>query len=137
MYFVILSEISFQRTPLMKHTYLALALLAGLSSCASSGRDFDAAQVDRLIVNQSTDRDVVALLGSPNGLTGNANGYHSMSYLFTSYRTNPAMFVPIVGLAFAGDSRMTVKSALFTFSADGVLRDVSRSGTNVGSGFYQ
>jgi hypothetical protein len=46
---------------------LILLTIIGLGGCVSSGREIDSAAIDRFVVDQTTEREVIAALGQPTG----------------------------------------------------------------------
>jgi hypothetical protein len=60
---------------------LLLLILAGmvLASCSTAGRKYDTTAADRIVVDQTTDREVLSMLGEPlseNTLTNGVKIYH-------------------------------------------------------------
>jgi hypothetical protein len=101
--------------------------------CASSGRGIDNAAIDRFLIDQTTEREVIATLGPPTGRFSDTSfGLHGIAYNYLHIHTRAATFIPVVGL-FAGGTDATMQSASFSFSADGVLRHFGHNDTNVGT----
>jgi hypothetical protein len=63
---------------------LLLITLAGmfLSSCSTAGRQYDTTAADRIIVDQTTDREVLAMLGEPSSKRELVNGIKIYNYAY-------------------------------------------------------
>jgi hypothetical protein len=104
----------------------------GISGCASAGREFDQAQVDHFQTGHTTEAEVISTMGQPNAYSSGLAGQHVLIYTYAHTQVRAATFVPVVGM-FAGGADTASQSASFTFSANGVLQNVSRSGLNISS----
>jgi hypothetical protein len=63
---------------------LLLIILAGmfLASCESTGRKYATTAADRIVVNQTTDREVLAMLGEPLSERELVNGIRVYNYAY-------------------------------------------------------
>jgi hypothetical protein len=61
-----------------------LIILAGmfLASCSTAGRKYDTTAADRIVVDQTTDREVRAMLGEPLSETKLINGIKIYNYAY-------------------------------------------------------
>lgn len=99
-----------------------------LTACVSAGRSFDADAANRFRVGQTTLSEVIATLGPPLSTTETSDGSRQLIYSYVQAQARPETFIPVVG-AFVGGADGTSRSAVFTFSPDGVLREVTRNNT--------
>lgn len=63
---------------------LLLVILASmfLVSCAIAGRQYDTTAADRIVVGQTTDREVLAMLGEPLSEKNLSNGIKIYNYAY-------------------------------------------------------
>jgi hypothetical protein len=63
---------------------LLLTIFAGMliSSCSTAGCKYDTTAVDRIMVNQTTDREVLAMLGKPSSERQLINGIKIYNYAY-------------------------------------------------------
>ena len=113
----------------MRACLLFIALVAG---CATSGRPIDQAVVAGFEPGRTTYQDVIQALGAPTSSFIGPGGRRTIAYSHAQVRTNPATFVPVVGL-FAGGTDVHSESAAFTFDRAGVLEGASAHGSNTSS----
>jgi hypothetical protein len=93
---------------------------AALCGCVSSGRPIDHARADAFVPGRTTYSEVVTALGPPNGIM-TSNGLRTVTYTHMTVRTNPATFIPVVGL-FAGGSDVNTDTMAFSFDENNVLK---------------
>lgn len=107
--------------------------LIGLAGCISSGRPIDHARVDAFVPGRTTYGEVIAALGPPNS-TMQMAGQRTIAYSHLEVRTNPATFIPIVGM-FAGGAQGTSDTVAFSFDQNLVLQrtPTALSGSNTSS----
>lgn len=87
-------------------TILAVVACLGLAGCATAGKDFNEALVQKLVIGQSSKEDAIALFGTPNGVSV-ANGVET---LWWTHAKSSAFTFSTTG-----------KSLLLTFDKDGIL----------------
>lgn len=115
---------------------LAVALIGlGLSACVSGGTKVTQQDVSQFQKGVTTEQEVVAKLGKPNGSSATSTGTKIDVYSYVHSAANAASYIPIVGLA-AGGATGTATTATFTFNNRGVLTDysTSESSTDVHTG---
>ncbi len=128
---------------------LAILLLSTLLyGCASSGNPAVANQelVSQIKLGTSTKDDVRRLLGEPNFVSRSASQMHSFpgmtpkrnvteiwSYAYTNIQTNPATFIPVVGL-FAGSTTVRTDSFAVMFDDQGVVQHITTGHTKATGG---
>jgi outer membrane protein assembly factor BamE (lipoprotein component of BamABCDE complex) len=71
-------------------------------------------------VGKTTEAQVVAALGNPNGVSTLADGSRVDVYTHVAAHATAASYVPIVGI-FAGGAKATSNTAVFNFDPHGVL----------------
>ncbi len=108
---------------------VAIALAAGLAAAKPVTSD-DAAQFK---VGVATLADVEAKLGPPQTTSTNSDGIEIVGYTSSSTHVKAATYIPVVGW-FAGGAKGHVSTIVFTFGADGVLKNTATSETNVDCG---
>jgi hypothetical protein len=77
--------------------------------------------------------DVVAALGAPTSTTLNPDGTRIAAYNYTSIRSQPQNFIPIVNRLAAGYDKET-SSVTFTFDRAGVLTGTTSSQSGAAAG---
>ncbi len=100
---------------------MACLLMLG---CTSSGTKFDFSQAAGFVRGQTTEAQVRASLGTPNGLSMLPDGTRVLVYSYLYAGVRPETFIPLVGLFVAG-AEMQVQTATFTFGPDGLLQSSS------------
>jgi outer membrane protein assembly factor BamE (lipoprotein component of BamABCDE complex) len=104
---------------------LAASLLTG---CAASGVQVSPEAAMQFKEGSTTEAQIVAKLGSPNGTTFNS-GNKTIYYSGTQAQVNAATFIPIVGM-FAGGSTYSLSMVSYQLDSDGVLQKVYYSTQN-------
>jgi hypothetical protein len=117
---------------------LALLILsASLLGCSTSGKKIDQATVSTFAPGVTTYAQVVASLGEPTVTNRMQDGSVVIAYGYAQFQTNPATFIPVVGL-FAGGGSMHSETVSFTFAPNGVMRGstagISQAGSGMASG---
>jgi hypothetical protein len=97
---------------------VAAVILVG---CSTSGTKIDPAKVATFKPGVTTYEDVKAAMGEPTSTFLAQDGSRTVAYGYSQVRTNPATFVPIVGL-FAGGADVHTETTTFRFGPDGVLK---------------
>jgi hypothetical protein len=105
---------------------IAAGLIGMLAGCVSSGTKVTAEQVTAFEVGKTSEAQVIAALGKPNGVSVLADGSKVDVYMHVSAHANGASYIPIVGL-FAGGAKGDSDTAVFSFGPDGVLKSTSSS----------
>jgi hypothetical protein len=90
----------------------------------SSGTKVTEAQISAFQVGKTSEAEVIARLGQPNGTSVAADGSRSDVYMHISAHANGASYIPIVGL-FAGGAKSDSDTAVFNFGPDGILKSTS------------
>lgn len=103
-------------------------LLAGCTT--GSGTRIEASQISQFKVGITTYDQVVQALGPPVSTVQNSDGTKAIVYANTNAKIRGATFIPVVGL-FAGGADVKSQSVVFTFNADGTLKNYSTSDTQV------
>jgi len=119
----------------MKSAFISGVVILSLAGCVSSGTQVTEQQAEQFQKGRSTEADVVAKLGSPNGISRLSDGSHVAVYTHIEAAARAATYIPIVGLMAGGaDSKLT--TVAFTFGPDGLLKDWTSSavanGVNTG-----
>jgi hypothetical protein len=112
---------------------MALVLTAAaLAACTSSGRPIDHVKADAFVPGRTTYAEVIAALGPPNSMMTSA-GVRTIAYSHLTVQTNPATFIPVVGL-FAGGSQVTSDTVSFSFDQNNIMTNTTAlSGGNSSS----
>jgi hypothetical protein len=68
---------------MMRNNWL-LIIFAGLllSSCSTAGRPYDTTAVNRIVIDQTTDQEVLAMLGEPSSEKQLTNGIKIYNYTY-------------------------------------------------------
>ena len=105
---------------------LTILTITLLTACATSGQQITEREAVQFVKGQSTESDVRAKLGDPTRMTTAGDGTRVLTYAGGQYTTNPAVFIPIVGLLFAG-GEIKSSAGVFSFDRYGVLDSVGFS----------
>jgi hypothetical protein len=112
---------------------MAVMLTAMLGGCAASGVQVTEQQAQNFQVGKSTYPEVAAALGEPTTVNSSSNGNRVAVYSYSSVASRPQNFIPYIGPLVAGYD--TKSSAVtFVFDSKGVLREITSSQNNMGSG---
>ncbi len=65
-----------------KNLLLITSAVMFLASCSSAGRKYDTTAMDRIVVDQTTDREVLAMLGEPLETRELVNGVKIYNYAY-------------------------------------------------------
>jgi outer membrane protein assembly factor BamE (lipoprotein component of BamABCDE complex) len=102
------------------------ATVALLTGCAAAGVQVTDQQAQSFQVGRATYADVVAQLGEPTTVSTSTNGRGVAVYSYAAMSARPQNFIPYIG---------TKSSAVvFTFDAQGILRETSSTQSNAGVG---
>lgn len=116
----------------MKKQIIAIALVALLAGCASSGVRVTDDQISQFKEGQTTQQEVITALGAPTSRMRNSDGTTILMYTYAEARTRGATFIPIVGM-FAGGVDTRYSSVSMTFDKDGVLENHTTFGGETGT----
>lgn len=122
-----------RRLGIIMRSIIALSFFGLLIGCASSGVKVSEQQAKSFKVGSSTYSDVVAALGEPTTNTVTSNGIRTISYNYTSIRSQPQNFIPYLGPLVAGYDNQS-SSVTFNFDQRGVLAGTTSSQTGMGTG---
>ncbi len=100
--------------------------VASIMGCVSSGTKVTQQQISAFEVGKTTEAQVIAALGPPNGTATATDGTKSDVYMHVAAHATAATYIPIVG-AFAGGAKSTTDSVTFNFDAHGMLKSSSSS----------
>jgi outer membrane protein assembly factor BamE (lipoprotein component of BamABCDE complex) len=100
---------------------LIIALI--LVGCASVGHKLDQEAINKIKKGETTKKDVVCLIGSPDRVTNMGNGDTYWTYSYARATAKPTSFIPIVG-AFAGGANVQSQMLMLTFGPDNIVRDI-------------
>ena len=87
----------------MKKLFMVLMLL--LSGCATSGQPFDMSLTDRIKIGQTTQEEVIALLGQPISTSKTSDGRTFLSYSYSQAAWGSAD-VQIFSVVIGADGRV-------------------------------
>ena len=112
---------------------LLLVSLMVLAGCVSMGKEISQEQLTEFKKGVTTEKDVIAKLGSPTTSSMTASGQRSLGYMFAHAQARPESFIPFIGPFVGGaDSRGT--TVIFLFGPDGTLTDYYATQTQLGMG---
>jgi len=101
----------------------------------SYGTKVDPAQAAQFTAGVTTERDVIAAFGEPNQVNTKGDGSREIGYMNVSARPDAALFIPFIG-GFIGKVDAKSTGMVFTFDADGKLKETSSNTTNVRGGAF-
>lgn len=98
---------------------LMLAACLPLSACVTveNGHAFDSTAAANFKRGEATRSQIEATLGTPNSVTELGNGMTVVSYFYSKAKGN----------GFVGKTEATGDTFVYTFDANGVLRDVTHT----------
>jgi len=111
---------------------IPVALMAG---CVAHGVMVSDEQIAKFKRGETTESDIVAALGRPTTVS-TRNGVRMIFYSGVQAQARPATYIPFIGgLVGGADSKHSM--VMFSFDANGVLKDVTstQSATGTGTGF--
>jgi len=112
---------------------IATGLAGMLAGCVSSGTKVTTEQVTAFEIGKTSEAQVIAALGRPNGASVLADGSRVDVYMHVSAHANAASYIPIVGL-FAGGAKSDSDTAMFNFGPDGILKSTSSAHADMNTG---
>jgi len=119
----------------MKKKFLMFSVALIFSGCMATGVMVSDEQVAKFKRGETKEAEIVAALGKPTTVTTH-NGIRMLAYSGVQAQARPASFIPIIGgLVGGADSRYSI--VMFSFDANGVLKDITstQSATGSGTGF--
>lgn len=99
---------------------LIMIVIAG---CASVGRKLDQEAVNKIKKGETTKREVVGLIGSPDRVTNMGNGDAFWTYSYARATAKPSSFIPVVG-PFVGGANVQSQMLMLTFGPDNIVKDI-------------
>ena len=117
----------------MKKTMLLLVsglFALSLIGCASTrmGTDFNSANVNNLKVGETTEQEVIQLIGQPIGRTRSSDGTVTLSYMYSPGQTiHP--FTAITNPGYIKNAGKGRKQLTVRLGSDGKVLDFSESGS--------
>lgn len=112
---------------------IMILLIITLSGCVSMGTPVSDSQMSMLKNGVTTESDVIARLGQPNGVGKTSDGKKVLTYNYAHASPTAISFVPIVGL-FAGGSNVQSTIVTLNFDQAGILQDYSSTQTQTNGG---
>lgn len=113
----------------MRRIVLAF-ILTGLAGCMSGGVRIAPDQLNALKRGETTEEQVIVLLGRPNVNTTRSDGTRIMTYSHYNARPDAAAFIPFIG-PMVGGAEMNSNTLMLQFDARGKLIDYTTSQTTV------
>jgi outer membrane protein assembly factor BamE (lipoprotein component of BamABCDE complex) len=104
----------------------ALAVALSVAGCVTTGTEVHQAQLSQFHKGVTTEAQVEAALGKPQGSGLNSDGTTTLSYVYAHASPKAVDFVPIVGL-FAGGATGEQTTVVFTFDKSGLLESYKAS----------
>lgn len=110
-----------------------LVILTLLSGCATTGTTAIANENQQTVeqkikVGKTTKTEIKTMYGEPtNVATG--NGFENWTYSFSQSKTDPKMYIPLVGIFMAKDS-IKANTLYVSFDKKGVVNDYRFSAQN-------
>lgn len=118
----------------MKRSIILVVIVAVLG-CATAGTRVSRENLSRVKEGETTRHQVIEILGAPPNSTLTSDGKEIFTYHFTSIKSAPQNFIPIVGLI---QSRMDMDTEItqVLFTRDGIVEKVTStaSRSNIKSG---
>ena len=94
-----------RRNDMSLRNKLVMVLMLLLSGCATYGREFDMAAVDKIVIGQTTKAEVIALFGSPIGISKTSDGHTFLAYSY-SHATMGGAEVQTLSIAIDRDGKV-------------------------------
>lgn len=117
----------------MKNTLIVITTAALLCGCVSYGRKIDQSKVQQIKPGQTTSKQIIGLIGSPDQVTttGTSTIFH---YVFVRATPKATTYIPVVG-AFAGGANVQNESVIIQMT-NNVVSSVTSSygGNDLGTG---
>ncbi len=114
----------------MKKLFLSFFILYFFSflfiGCASVGRKVDMSQLEKIKTGETTQKEVLRLIGSPDQITKDGRGNITMQYIYARASTRPETFIPVVG-SFVGGQDIENQTVMIIIGPDGKVKDVISS----------
>lgn len=98
-------------------------IMVVMAGCASVGHKLDQEAVNKIKKGETTKREVVELIGSPDQVTNMGNGDTFWTYSYARATAKPTSFIPVVG-AFAGGANVQSQMLMLTFGPDNIVKNI-------------
>lgn len=110
-------------TKTLRHITLILACVTMCAGCMStkSGTDFDSANVSKLKVGETTEKEVIELFGQPRNRTRNSDGTVILQYAF--YPGGTITGIPMLTFKNKGEQ----KTLMVVLDASGKVKSFSEN----------
>ena len=108
-------------------TSIIMAGLVLLCGCASVGNNFDSRKIAEIKKGETTEADLVKMLGPPAQRGVNSESGVSLTWVYSEARTKGETFIPIAG-AFVGGARTKTKILSVVLDPAGVVSTYNYSG---------
>jgi outer membrane protein assembly factor BamE (lipoprotein component of BamABCDE complex) len=120
---------------MLRTTIAACGLAICLAGCMTTGTKVQQSELSQFHRGVTTEPQVEAALGKPEGSGLNSDGTRTLTYVYAHASPKAVDFVPIVGL-FAGGATGEQTTVVFTFAKNGTLENykASHSKTDVHTG---
>jgi outer membrane protein assembly factor BamE (lipoprotein component of BamABCDE complex) len=105
---------------------LALAFVAWMAGCASTGQNFDENKVSQIRKGETTESQLVELFGQPQNRAVNSEGMTTLTWQYAESRVKGESFIPYAG-PFVGGSNSKHKILTATLGPDGKVTSFSSS----------
>ena len=116
---------------MMKTKLIAVGAFAlSLCSCVNSGTMVSDDQMKNIKIGVSTERDVVAALGTPTNISRHSNGKRSISYMGIKGGMSATSYIPIVG-AFAGRTESKTCITTFEIAKNGKVLSIEKEDSDM------
>lgn len=99
---------------------VAMVLVLGLAGCATSGRRMQTDRLTEIHEGITTEREVLALLGTPQTKTLDSSGNTLLLYYYTKAKTRASTMIPVVGL-FTGGMDLENQMLTVLVNRDGLV----------------
>lgn len=73
-----------------------------LTACASQGQKIDGDVISKVKKGQTTEQEIVTLLGNPTSTGVSSDGSKQLTYTYTKTQASPASYIPFIGFLFSG-----------------------------------
>ena len=110
-------------------TQLVLAALVAsiLAGCASVGQNFDESKISQIKKGETTEADLIQMLGQPQSRTLNSEGQSILTWTYTESKVKGESFIPYAG-PFMGGTRSATKTLNVTLQDGKVVSFASTGG---------
>ncbi len=117
----------------IQYSVIVVLLVLVINGCATVGRPIDPASMDKIKPGETTKTQILQWFGKPDGVTRLSTGEVWFTYTYVKATTNPAAFIPIIGLFFMGTDTES-QSLVVMFGPDEVVKNVSSNAMDMQTG---